>query len=217
MTATTSLADAARRELADLDGPHRRTRRLRLRRGPRRPQRHDRPPSGADRALREPGRRVARCIAFARDARTPLAVRGGGHNGGGLGVVDDGLVIDLAGMADVGRRSASADRCGSAADAHGGRWTRPPPSTGAPRPSGIISTTGVGGLTLGGGLGHLTRRFGLTIDSLVGRRRGARGRLAGPGERRRAPGPVLGAARRRRQLRRRHLVRVPHAPGRRHA
>jgi hypothetical protein len=110
---------------------------------------------------------VARTIAFARAHNAPLAVRGGGHNGGGLGVVDDGVVIDLAGMTDIFVDTASDTvRVGG-----GATWGQVDAKTaehGRATPSGIISTTGVGGLTLGGGIGHLTRRFGLTIDNLVG-------------------------------------------------
>ena len=110
---------------------------------------------------------VAATIAFARSHDLPLAVRGGGHNGGGLGVVDDGVVIDLGGMAKV-----DVDPASNTVMVGGGcTWGEVDQATaehGRATPSGIISTTGVGGLTLGGGLGHLTRRFGLTIDSLLG-------------------------------------------------
>ena len=110
---------------------------------------------------------VARCIAFGRAHGAPIAVRGGGHNGGGLGVVDDGVVIDLAGLAQV-----AVDQKSDSVRVGGGcTWGQVDQATieyGRATPSGIISTTGVGGLTLGGGLGHLTRRFGLSIDSLIG-------------------------------------------------
>jgi FAD/FMN-containing dehydrogenase len=110
---------------------------------------------------------VARTIAFARSHGALIAVRGGGHNGGGLGVVDDGVVIDLAGISEVVLDPGSNTvRVGG-----GCTWAEVDQATaehGRATPSGIISTTGVGGLTLGGGLGHLTRRFGLTIDSLIG-------------------------------------------------
>ena len=110
---------------------------------------------------------VARCIAFARANDVPVAVRGGGHNGGGLGVVDDGLVIDLAGINEVTvDEQANTVRVGGGCT--WGEVDRVTAEYGRATPSGIISTTGVGGLTLGGGLGHLTRRYGLTIDSLIG-------------------------------------------------
>src|SRR3954447_5599540 len=102
---------------------------------------------------------VARGIGFARDHDVPLAVRGGGHNGGGLGTVDDGVVIDLSLLkaieVDPGARTARVGGGGLWGEAAG-----PPGEHGLATPSGIISTTGVGGLTLGGGLGHLTRRCG---------------------------------------------------------
>jgi FAD binding domain/Berberine and berberine like len=109
---------------------------------------------------------VAACVAFGRAHETPIAVRGGGHNGAGLGVVDDGLVIDLSEMTEVVVEPGSDSvRVGG-----GCTWAdvdRATAANGRAVPSGVISTTGVGGLTLGGGLGHLTRRFGLTIDSLL--------------------------------------------------
>jgi FAD/FMN-containing dehydrogenase len=111
-------------------------------------------------------RDVARTVAFARDHDLPLAIRGGGHNGGGLGTVDDGVVIALAALDSVEvDPQARTVRVGG-----GAKWGQVDAATGEhglATPSGIISTTGVGGLTLGGGMGHLTRKFGLTIDNLL--------------------------------------------------
>ena len=109
---------------------------------------------------------VMAAVAFARDAGLPLAVRGGGHNGGGLGSVDDGLVIDLAAMNGV-RVEPEARTVRVEGGATWGKVDHAAHAFGLAVPSGIISTTGVGGLTLGGGLGHLTRRHGLTIDNLL--------------------------------------------------
>ena len=110
---------------------------------------------------------VIAAVTHAREQRMPLAVRGGGHNGGGLGSVDDGLMIDLSRM-----RGVLVDPGSQVARVLGGSLlgdvdhaTHP---FGLALPSGIISTTGVGGITLGGGLGHLTRGCGLTIDNLIG-------------------------------------------------
>ena len=109
---------------------------------------------------------VARAIGFARDHDLRLAVRGGGHNGGGLGTVDDGVVIDLSLLKDI-----QIDPSARTVKVGGGCvWAEVDKVTGEyglAVPSGIISTTGVGGLTLGGGLGHLTRKYGLSIDSLL--------------------------------------------------
>ncbi len=109
---------------------------------------------------------VAKAIAFARDRGMALAVRGGAHNGAGLGTVDDGVVIDLSLLRDVTVEPSSRTvRVGG-----GCTWGEVDAATGEhglATPSGIISTTGVGGLTLGGGLGHLTRSCGLAIDNLL--------------------------------------------------
>jgi FAD/FMN-containing dehydrogenase len=166
MHVTTSLVDAARRDLAGLEdsivGPG----------DPRYDEARavhngmiDRHPALIVRCS-SPGD-VARTIAFARANAAPIAVRGGGHNGGGLGVVDDGVVIDLAGMTEVAV-DADAQTVRVGGGCTWGEVDRVTAEHGRATPSGIISTTGVGGLTLGGGIGHLTRRYGLTIDSLVG-------------------------------------------------
>jgi hypothetical protein len=110
---------------------------------------------------------VAAAIAFARRHELPLAVRGGGHNGGGLGVVDDGVVIDLAGFRDI---EVDADRR-TVSVGGGCTWAEVDAATnevGMATPSGIVASTGVGGLTLGGGIGHITRAYGLSIDNLLG-------------------------------------------------
>lgn len=109
---------------------------------------------------------VARTIGFAREHHLPLAVRGGGHNGAGLGVCDDGVVADLSLLREIevdpGTRTA---RVGGGCT--WGEVDRATHAHGLATPSGFISTTGVGGLTLGGGIGYLTRRYGLTIDNLL--------------------------------------------------
>ena len=109
---------------------------------------------------------VAAAIAFARERGLRLAVRCGGHNGGGLGSVDDGLVIDLSMMNEV-TVDPAARMVRVQGGATFGQVDAATHEYGGAVPGGVISTTGVGGLTLGGGLGHLTRAFGLTIDSLV--------------------------------------------------
>jgi FAD/FMN-containing dehydrogenase len=109
---------------------------------------------------------VAAAIRLARERGLPIAVRGGGHNGAGLGSCDDGLVIDLSAMNEVtvdpGARMVRAQGGAQVADVD-----RATHEHGFAVPAGIISTTGIGGLTLGGGIGHLTRSCGLTIDNLV--------------------------------------------------
>ncbi len=109
---------------------------------------------------------VATAVRFARETGMLLAVRGGAHNGAGLGTCDDGIVIDLSHLKDIdidaGQRTA---RVGGGCT--WGEVDRATASFGLATPSGIISTTGVGGLTLGGGIGHLTRAFGLSIDNLL--------------------------------------------------
>ncbi len=109
---------------------------------------------------------IARTVRFARDQGLLLAIRGGGHNGGGLGTVDGGVVIDLAAL-DAVAVNPDARTVRVAGGCTWGQVDRATGAHGLATPSGIISTTGVGGLTLGGGLGHLTRKYGLAIDNLL--------------------------------------------------
>ena len=109
---------------------------------------------------------VIGCVDFARENDVLLAVRGGGHNGGGLGVADDGLVIDLSSMRSV-RVDPDAQTVRVEGGATWGDVDHAAHAFGLAVPTGIISTTGVAGLTLGGGHGYLSRRYGLTIDNLL--------------------------------------------------
>lgn len=109
---------------------------------------------------------VMAALGLIRETGAEAAVRGGGHSGPGLCLVEGGVTIDLSPMrwvrvdpdartAEVGGGSLMSDLDHAA---HG---------FGLATPAGIVSTTGVGGLTLGGGHGHLTRRYGLTVDNLL--------------------------------------------------
>lgn len=109
---------------------------------------------------------VIAAVNFARENHLDVAIRSGGHNGAGLAMVDDGLVIDLSPMkgihVDPEARTVQVEAGCTWADVDNATH-----AFGLAVPSGIISTTGVGGLTLGGGLGYLSRKYGLTIDNLL--------------------------------------------------
>src|SRR6201989_1433698 len=120
-------------------------------------------------------RLIARCadvadvissVNFARKHGLLLAIRSGGHNGGGLGLCDDGLVIDLSMMKGI-HVDPDAKTAWVEAGCTLGDVDHATHAFGLATPSGIFSTTGIGGITLGGGLGHLTRQYGLAIDNLL--------------------------------------------------
>src|SRR5690242_892524 len=110
---------------------------------------------------------VAKAVQFGRDQDLAIAVRCGGHSLPGLSTVDDGLVIDLSHM-----RGVSVDPEARVATVRGGsllsQLDTEAQKFGLVCPVGVVGHTGVGGLTLGGGMGRLQRRFGLTIDNLLG-------------------------------------------------
>ncbi len=109
---------------------------------------------------------VVACVKHARATGTDLAVRGGAHNAGGLGVWDGALVVDLRGLNDI-----TVDPAAGTVQVGGGcLWREVDAATfehGMATPCGFIASTGVGGLALGGGVGYLTRRFGMTVDNMV--------------------------------------------------
>ncbi|MDO1511088.1 FAD-binding oxidoreductase [Maribacter confluentis] len=109
---------------------------------------------------------VQTALNFARNNNLLVAIRGGGHNGGGLGLCDDGMVIDLSGL-----KSITVNTENKTVKVGGGCiWNEVDNAThehGLAIPSGMVSSTGVGGLTLGGGVGYLSRKYGLTIDNLL--------------------------------------------------
>ena len=110
---------------------------------------------------------VVAAVNFGREQGLDIAIRCGGHNGPGLGSVDDGLVIDLSGL-----KTVAVDADSRTATVGGGCLVGDIDAAthehGMAAPAGIISTTGAGGLMLGGGIGHLTRKAGLSIDNILG-------------------------------------------------
>ncbi len=109
---------------------------------------------------------VIHCVNFAREEGLPPAIRGGSHSVPGFGTWDNGLVIDLGTMkgihVDPARRVARVQ-----AGCTWGDFDHATHAFGLATPGGLISTTGVAGLTLGGGFGHLTRRYGMVCDNLI--------------------------------------------------
>lgn len=109
---------------------------------------------------------VQEAVKLAKQNDLMVAVRGGGHNGGGLGICDDGMVIDLSEIKYV-RVDPSTKTVRVGGGSLLGEVDHATHAFGLAVPAGIVSTTGIGGLTLGGGLGYLSRKYGLTIDNLL--------------------------------------------------
>ncbi len=109
---------------------------------------------------------VIAAVNFGRENDLLVAIRGGGHNGGGLGICDDGLVLDLSGI-----KFTEVNPDNNTVKVGGGNiWSEVDQAThkyGLAVPAGMVSSTGVAGLTLGGGIGYLARKYGLTIDNLL--------------------------------------------------
>jgi FAD/FMN-containing dehydrogenase len=118
---------------------------------------------------------IARCLSaqdaaavlgFARDSGVPVSVRGGGHNIAGRAVVDDGVMIDLATMKAV-EVDASAQTIKAGGGVVWSEFNAAAAEHGLATTGGLVSTTGIAGLTLGGGLGWLMPKYGLAVDNLL--------------------------------------------------
>src|SRR6186997_539462 len=109
---------------------------------------------------------VMAAVNFGRNEGLLVAIRGGGHNGPGLGSCNDGLVVDLSMMKSV-RVDPTSRTVRVDAGCTSGDVDHATHAFGLAVPFGIVSSTGVAGLTLGGGTGYLTRKHGLTIDNLI--------------------------------------------------
>jgi FAD/FMN-containing dehydrogenase len=109
---------------------------------------------------------VIAAVNFGRENKLPIAIRGGGHNGPGLGSVDDGLVIDLSTMKGT-RVDPMNKTVRVGAGCTTGDVDHATQAFGQAVPFGLLSTTGVAGLTLSGGHGYLSRQYGLAVDSLL--------------------------------------------------
>lgn len=125
---------------------------------------HDRRPAGI---VRPRGARdVAEAVRYAQSADLQLSVRGGGHSVVGFSSCDDGIVVDLRSLPaveiDVEARLAKVGGGANWAQLNDAGYEQ-----GLATPGGVVSTTGVGGLTLGGGIGHLSRQYGLACDNVV--------------------------------------------------
>ena len=109
---------------------------------------------------------VVAAVKFAKDANIPIAVRCAGHNGSGHSVCDNGVVIDLSEI-NYTRMDIKNNTVRVGAGCNWEEVDKATSSFGKSVPSGVVSSTGVSGLTLGGGHGYITRKYGLTIDNLV--------------------------------------------------
>ncbi|MCW5977527.1 MAG: FAD-binding oxidoreductase [Bryobacteraceae bacterium] len=105
-------------------------------------------------------------VKFAQERGLPVAIRGGGHNVAGSAVCDDGLVIDLALMKSI-RVDPHARRARAEGGVLWGEYDHQTQAFGLASPGGAVSTTGIAGLTLGGGFGYLSRMYGLACDNLI--------------------------------------------------
>ncbi len=109
---------------------------------------------------------VVDTVNFARKNNLEVSIRSGGHNGAGLALIDDGLVIDLSDMKglniDPTTKTANIEPGNTLSDVDAATYEH-----GLALPSGVVGTTGIGGITLGGGIGYLSRKGGLTIDNLL--------------------------------------------------
>ena len=208
----------------------RRRRHRRLRRRPRRPRRSARatptttPPagSGTPRSTAIPGL-IVRCRGTAdvvarstspAPTTSLVAVRGGGHNVAGRALCDDGLVIDLSEMRAVIVDPAAADRAGPGRRDPRRPRPRDPRCTGSRCRRASSRATGIAGLTLGGGVGWLVRKYGLTCDNVLAMRAGHRRRRpSSPPAPSEHPDLFWALQGRRRQLRRRDRLHLPRAPG----